>query len=229
MTIATVTPTTVASATAPVATAVEHFDNTVTANALATFRYAIALVDNDTANSDASTATLQALTLERYAFHAHRYSESRGGLNVVPADMRKAVTTRVWRDAGHDTAPTVLERAASRGLKSVGEYLSRMTRVATNLDYGVDALETVETMADALELIREDSKESKATVKRIEEHAQHVAFTTWLNALKSNDRAAIKRTVELFTDNAEQLPAFIAKLSGIAPVAPVESDPADNS
>lgn len=186
-------------------------------DSLDTFRSAIAAVTSSDAGATACIANLQAITLERYTFHAARYAETRDGIDVVPADVKRIVTARVWRDAtGSDVPPTVEVRKTDKGLKSVGEYLSRFARVATNMAHGVSALETVDSFKVALEEITESDKSSRDKVARIEADALNREFVAWMDALPSSDRAALTRTIQLFAAGegaAEFAPLYVAKLT----------------
>ena len=214
MATATLTPTAIATAT----------DDAIVANreSIELFRNAIATVNDTVGVSASAVDTLKAIALERYTRHATRFQEERNGKTVITSDMKKAVTVRVWQDAGYPETPSVAERAPFPALKSLANYISEFHRVATSLEFGTAELETLETVADAVEAIRESAKDLKEKEGKVMADKSARAFSAFLSASPKATKDAFALVIKTLSHNQEHLPAFIAELTAIPPVDPAD-------
>ena len=170
------------------------------------FRAALAAasVAGDTAG--AATATLAAIALARYTVHAQRYITLQGETPILPESDRKNVAALVWLEAtGSITAPSAADRTP--GETSLGQYVSRMGTVATNLDYGMDYLTGVDSLTAAYTQIGADSKASKdAKADR--------AFIVFAGTLSESERAAFDYvTATMRGFGSEHRAAFVRSIT----------------
>lgn len=171
---------------------------------------AMAAVDAGTNVTDTAAGTLKAITLARYAFHASALAIQHAGKPVLPSNLASAARNLVWRDATGDTVPVpAKERTPSQ--VSLGQYLSKFGKVATDLAYGVEHLSTVADVETASSEISDVVKQSRENSARILADKAGREYTAWFDALPSGTRAAIKATREAFaagTPGAEFAPLF---------------------
>lgn len=195
-------------------------------DAPATLRAAIAAVDAATDADSTASATLEHVTRERFAFHAAKFARpvaTRDGstpcepFDVLPDDYKSAAQRLVWRDAtGSDTPVPVKERTA--GLKSLGQYLSRCARVATDVTYGGVAVLTDDSeYVEATEAIVDAAKVAKDAKELTLANTAAAEFTEWLDKLAGDKRAALKLVLAIF-DGSDSVAlthraAYVAKLT----------------
>lgn len=193
---------TTATASAPVATA--DVTDVPTADA---FRAAIAAASVAGDAGTQATATLAAIALARYTVHAARYVTKHDGVDVLPESDRKNVSALVWLEAtGSITAPSAKDRTP--GETSLGQYVSRMGTVATNLDYGMTWLAGVDSLTLAYTEIGEASRDAKQA-------KEDRAFTVWVGMLAPADREAFDFVTNaiLAGDGGEHRAAFIRSVT----------------
>lgn len=188
---------------------------TATAPALVTpidtLRAAMAAYDAGKTAHGELAAHLSALVLERYAYEAQSLIIDHNGVNVLPDSERNYVKSRVILAAtGRSAMPTKDERGGaplSPALTSLGQYVSRYGTVATNLEFGTDYLESVESAKGAYSDISEGKSASK-TAKA--DNEWNAAWAT----LTPDEYAAIATTIEILSREGMRahVPAFIRTL-----------------
>lgn len=182
---------TTVTATAPVATPVAA--PTVESFAAPLSAALAAVTASSNANGQA-TATLHALTLDAYRAaiaSTPGATGTRDDGHVVLFDNAKSyvASTVIAAATGMLALPSAKDR--TKGETSLGQYLSRIARVATDLtDGGVGALDSFESYVNAYDTITGDAAARKNA-------AADRAFTVWLSGLNKDDAAAITRTIAL--------------------------------
>lgn len=142
------------------------------------------VVDDSMQGRPIDRTYLVSLVLERYVFHAKRHARTIGDRPVLPKPFTTTVASAVWLDAtGSAIAPSVANRTPT--LTSIGQYLSRLARVATDPDRGLDLLSTAARFNDA------EARANASGKFRIEKF-KDVAFESFENKLTSEERQAIK-------------------------------------
>ena len=173
-----------------------------------------------TATGDASataSATLASVTLARYAFHAAKYSQVVQGMTVLSSNKAKEVSMLLWLDAtGTLTPPAAKERKGAE--VSFANYVSRYGIVAQSFDYGTAGLESVESAASCLKMIREESAAAKAkendVLAALQAIADSKAFGEWLSAQPQALQTAFAHVATALRGNAApHLPAFVASVT----------------
>lgn len=176
-----------ATRTAPAATPVQDDKG-------AALAAAVAAVSAGSDATGAATAQLLSLTLTAYATAVATTPGATGsrddGHVVLFDNARSFIASTVYALAtGSLALPSAKDR--SKGEATLGQYVSRMARVATDLtDGGVGALSDVDTFNAAHDLIAEKAAATK-------ESAADRAFTVWLSGLNEADAKAITRTIAL--------------------------------
>lgn len=161
---------------------------------------AIATVTIGNGVTEASTAALWTLTRERYAFIAQSYATATPRGSVLADTFRGDILSALWREAGHSTAPAAADR--DKGTRTFAQYVSRLAGVATNPDHGLDALSSDDDAAAALKAIKDAKADTAASVSLTRTAVSVQAFQAWMDALPSADRAAIKRTMTVFSGDS---------------------------
>ena len=206
--IANVTPARIAASVTPALAPVD------TLSAPDALRAAIAAVDSASDSDTRSRGALKAATLARFSFHADRLSVELQGGAFLPSNLKSEAQSRVWRDATGESKP-VPAKDRTAGQTSLGQYLSKFAKVATDLTYGgIAELVTVERVEDSFGAIGDAAKLQGERDKVRESDKVGRAFIAWRDALPSNDRAALTRVIELFavSDAAEFAPLYAAAL-----------------
>lgn len=194
---------------APVATATPAMVDS-TPDALAA---AVAAVSVATDTDTAARSALGTAAVARFVFHARRYMVTREGRAILPDNHRKAVAVMVWLDAtGSPVAPGAKERTP--GETSLGQFISRYTKVATDMDYGIDALTSHADANAAYKAIGEAASAAKANENSAAEAlaviADDEAFQVWLGTQKAELTTAFKHVAHaLKGDGSPYVDAFV--------------------
>lgn len=146
---------------------------------------ALAAVSVATDTDDAARATLAEIVRARYVFHSDALAYTVHGVRVLPANLTKEVTGRLWLDAiGRITPPKGTERTP--GERSLGLYLSRYGVVATDLALGLAKLDSVKSANDAYKAHGDAARAAKAKAELAQADSDaigdKVAFREWLTA-----------------------------------------------
>lgn len=167
-------------------------------------RSAIAAVDSATTYSAAAAGTLQGAIHARYLHHAARFTRSVDGTPVVLESDRRRVQGLVFMDAVEsDKLPKAAERTPAQ--KSLAQYVSRFGTVATNLDYGMGRIATVEDANVAYSAISEDKRDVATKLA-------DAAFDRWLLDLLPADRAAFETVFSIMgREGADEFRAAAAR------------------
>ncbi len=149
---------------------------------------------------------LVSLVRERYLFHALPHARTVGERSVLPKPFASTVASAVWMDAtGSPIAPSKASRTPT--LTSIGQYLSRLTRVAADPEKGLDALST---SADFREAETRRKTGGSGEIRRaFEAHAFEVFEAT----LSAQEREAIRTVRRLIHENGPVAGLIIKRLS----------------
>jgi hypothetical protein len=157
-------------------------DDVVTAD---DFREALATASNAGADASYATATLQRYALARYRVAIDTLKNTTGAIEGVPVlrdSSKRDVSAIVWLEAtGSLSAPAAKDRTS--GETSLGQYLSKFGRVATDGDYGLAYLSGTAAVEEAYDAISKDSRDAK-TAK------EDRAFTVWLSGQSDTVKSA---------------------------------------
>ena len=183
-TIATVAPTTVAPD-----------DNAIDAGL--TLAEAVRAVTIGSDVTTESSAVLWSLTREAYARVSAPYVSTIKGKRVLPDTFKPDVMRAMWREAGFSSTPAVSGR--DKGTRTFQQYVSRVAAVATNVDHGIDALSSDDTLKEAVQTVKEGKEAATKADARKRASIEYDNYVSWRNGLTPAQQDSLKVTLTLFT------------------------------
>lgn len=168
-------------------------------------REALAVLAAGKDAADEAAATAKDVVLSRYRFHAlrimQRVERRKGtGVDVLPEELRKELSRKLWVDAGRGDTPKAADRTT--GEKSFATYVSRLHTVATDIGYGIAATASwadVDAARKGIAKYRKASAEAAAvTVASV----AHDDYLSWVASLPAPDRAALARARALLSGSS---------------------------
>ena len=144
------------------------------------------------------------LVLEQYVFHAAPYVRVIGDRPVLPRAYASTVASAVWLDAtGSAVPPSASSRTPT--LTSIGQYLSRLARVASDPFRGMDDIRTPARFKLA---------EGRSAAKRRVGLGDNVdsALEKLENTLNADERQAIQTVRRIILENRAYSEMIIQKL-----------------
>lgn len=158
---------------------------------------AIAAVDTSSATDTVAKGTLRDLALQSFRYHAAHLARDLHGVQVLPTNLKKVAQGLVWRDAtGNDKPVKTDERTP--GQTSLGQYLSKFAKVATDEVSGMAGLESLAVVDECATAIDTANKTADEADKRRQTANAVKLFGVWYDKLPHGDRAALDRVRELF-------------------------------
>lgn len=154
---------------------------------------ALRQVVNDSTAGPIDRTHLESLVLELYFSHAKRHARTIGDWPVMPRPFTTIVASAVWLDAtGSAVAPSVATRTPA--LTTIGQYLSRLARVAADPDRGLDAISTMARFKEA------ESNTSASGQVRLDQFEGGV-FESFETTLTNEERQAIETVRRLVREH----------------------------
>jgi hypothetical protein len=103
---------------------------------------------SDSSITAIESSSLRSLIRQQYVFHSARHARNVDGISVLPKSLKTYVAGLIWFDAtGESEAPPAAGRTPT--LRSIGVYLSRLGRIATDPGRGLLAISSDAEFADA--------------------------------------------------------------------------------
>lgn len=169
--------------------ATADLDNTPTVE---TLRAAIEAYNTAGDTSSVAGATLAALTLARYAYHAQHFAVDYKGTSILPESDRREVARLITLDATGRTELPNKGNGLTRSPASIslGQYISRYGTVATSFDFGIQSLAGVDSAKDAYKQISEGTSATKIA-------AADKALTVWMSGLIESERKALAVAIDV--------------------------------
>lgn len=197
-----------------------HILPTVSDDAL---QAAVAAVSVSGDANKTAAASLARLVLEHYAFHAARYARRVDGVRVLPDARKRDVATFLWLAATGNPSPVPVKERTP-GEVSLSQYVSRYARVATDADYGMEALADTETVNAAYGAILDSNREAKANeadaAQALADMADTRAYGEWLTSQTADVQRAFKTVIHaLKNDGAPHVHAVVLAVTPIAQAA----------